>query len=72
MIKQTSKLSNISDNVTLNRLSQQLRDKINKTVSFTGFLSPDRNLDILQNYRTFIEKSRLNHFEVEDFYLMRN
>lgn len=72
VVKETSKFSNISDNLTLKNLSQQLRDKINKTVSVTGFVSSDRNVDILQNYRTYIEKTRLNQFEVEDFYLQRN
>ena len=72
VVKETSKLSNITENLTLKNLSQQLRDKINKTVSVTGFVSSDRNVDILQNYRTYIEKNRLNQFEVEDLYLQRN
>jgi hypothetical protein len=51
---------------------QDLRERNNKIISVTSLTGVHRNNDILKNFRTFIEKDRLNSFEVEDYYLQKN
>ena len=68
-MKETSKLNNLSENLTLKNLAQELSDNINKKVSATALTGTDKNVDIMKNFRNFIENDRLNYFEVEDYYL---
>ena len=71
-MKETSKITNLTENVTLKNLAQELRERNNKTISVTSLTGVHRNNDILKNFKTFIEKDRLNSFEVEDYYLQKN
>jgi hypothetical protein len=72
VIKEAAKLKQVTQNLGLRKLSEQLRSNINNTASVTTLISTEHDLGTLQHYRQYLEKNRPNGFHAEDLFLRKN
>ena len=71
-MKETKKFEQISQNATLQNLSQHIDNTIRNKNSITCLRGTENQAAILGNYENFKKHDRINPFTVEEYYFLRN